>query len=96
MSVFHKLISPSLDPSKNWFALSTDICDGPPSKFTASVFARAFSEECREIALSELRTEDGESPSAKWFICGKKGNVFVGTTFGITGGMLRNRDLTQH
>ena len=96
MSVFHKLISPSLDPSKNWFALSTDICDGPPSKFTASVFARASSEEFREIALSELCTEDGESPSAKWFNGGKKGNVFVGTTFGITGGMLRNRDLTQH
>ena len=46
--------------------------------------------------LSELRTEDGELPSANGFNGGKKGNVFVGTTFGITGGMLRNRDLTQH
>lgn len=60
-SLLHKVLLPSLDPTKSWFALNSVLCSGKPSRLCSSGIAQVFSDEYRQVELDDLVTNDGKA-----------------------------------
>lgn len=77
--LLHKVLSPSLDPTKSWFALNSILCSGKPSRLCYSGFAQVFSDEYRQVELDDLVSNDGVPASASWFsaTCRQSEKVYV-------------------
>ena len=94
-SLLHKVLSPSLDPTKSWFALNSVLCSGKPSRLCSLGFAQVFSDEYRQVELDDLVSDDGVPASASWFSapCRRSEKVYVASAFGLILGILRQNAL---
>jgi len=91
---FRRVFSPSLNPRKQYYALTNEICDGPTKKFAISSFGARFPEEIKRVKFDTVTEEDGSVSNAKHFDRGRtKEEVYVATAFGIIGGLIRSKDL---
>ena len=93
----HRVISPSLDPNKSWYALNSTLCDCKPSRFCTLGYARVFPNEYRQINLDDLCSDDGIPASVSWFSDSGRRNkkVYVASAFGLTLGILRQKSLAD-
>jgi len=86
----HQVFSPQLDPEKNWYALNSDLCCSKPSVFCSTVSAKVFPEEYKQVALGNLRGNDGTLASFRWFCSHRSSEkVHVASAFGVLLGILR-------
>ena len=93
-----QVFSSNLDPDKNWYALSTDLCGAPPNKFCQTDVFKLFTNEVASCFVKDLRDKDGGPISAKFFNSGVKAvanKVYVGTFFALIARNLRRRSLQE-
>lgn len=88
------VFSPSLDHDRRRYALTNKICCGPCKQFANTSLEKQFPNHISRIPPNKLTTENGDKCLPKHFDSGRrKENVFVATAFGITGGLIRQKDL---
>ena len=89
--LLQKVLSPSLDPKKSWFALNSVLCSAKPSTLCSSGFDQVFSDEYRQVELDDLISDDGVPASASWFsVAGRQSEkVYVASAFGLILSILR-------
>lgn len=95
--LFRQVFSPSLDPKRRWYALTTGICGGPTKRFGNSTFTEQFEGEIHKVRLESVYDRIVAKCPPQWFDSGRrKEEVYVGTAFDIIGGQLRLRELKNH
>lgn len=91
--LFRRVYSTLLSPSKNWYAVTNEICGGPTRYFVNSTLAKRFPEEIVKVPLNYLYFKNGAKCGPKHFDAGRiKDEVHVATTFGIAFGILNQKN----
>ena len=89
--------SAHLDPGKSWYVLNEDICGTSFRKCSENFFFRIFPDEIQKVPFCELRDhENGNALDPNLFrIKYKKCDVLVGSTLGLCGALIRQRELND-
>jgi len=88
-----RVLAPSLDSSKNWFAIPSQLMrDGKKSDFLTSDVTKFFPGEIRELNLSELRTHEGQTLNFAALGPRKGDRAVVASMIGLLAKTLRMKD----
>lgn len=85
-----RVTSASLDPQKNWYILTKNVCGTRPTDFAKSEIFKTFPDEIQSVSARELLP-------AKSSHCSKfnrmPSNLYVASTFGLCAGLLRQKEI---
>ena len=92
---FVRVFAPCLCPSKNWYILNSALCGVEPRQYFADRrhFTEAFDIDFSKIRLSDAKDQNGAQITFDSLEIEKnrKGEVYVATTFGLIGAVLRQK-----
>ena len=85
-----RVFSPHLNPEKHWYALNSTLCCSKQAAFCSTTSANLFPEEYKLVFLNDLRGEDGDQVSFRWFCSFRSSEkVYAASAFGLLLGILR-------
>lgn len=87
-----RITSDSLDPEKNWYVVTKELCGTRPTDFTKSEVFKHFPSEIKNVSARELRVQSGTWPFTKV----SSQNIYVVSTFGLCAGLSRQRELPEN
>jgi len=84
-----RVTSASLDPRKQWYVATKDVCGTRPTDFSKNEIFRRFPDELRNVVARELLPAKSAN-SAKFN--STPSTVYVASTFGLLGGLLHQKE----
>ena len=88
LSSLARVTSASLDPHRNWYVLTKELCGGvKPTDFAKNAIFSTFPEEVKLVVPRELKPAN----SARWYR--QTRNLYVVSSFGLCAGLLRQREI---
>lgn len=85
-----RVTSPSLDPRKNWYILTKDICGTRPTDLAKSEIFRRFQDEIQSVSARELLPAKSSNSSK---FNRMPSTLYVASTFGLCAGLLRRKEI---